>query len=136
MTDPRVLVYTPMGDVDKQYGELEAAGCEVTFGNGEWRRAFGANEENVFPIANGRQAIIGAVMRGFQFDRAFLERLSETRIIAKLTIGYDDVDIDAAADLGILVTHSPTEANWGGVAEGTRSPSSERGAATARPLVV
>ena len=119
MTDPRVLVYTPMGDVDKQYGELEAAGCEVTFGNGEWRRAFGANEENVFPIADGRQAIIGAVMRGFQFERALLERLSETRIIAKLTIGYDDVDIDAAADLGILVTHSPTEANWGGVAEGT-----------------
>ena len=48
-----------------------------------------------------------------------MSRLPSARIIAKLTIGYDDVDIDAAADLGILVTHSPTEANWGGVAEGT-----------------
>jgi len=27
--------------------------------------------------------------------------------------------VEAAAELGILVTHAPTEANWGGVAEGT-----------------
>ena len=119
MSDPKVLVYTPMGDVDAKYSELEDAGCDVTFGNAEWRRAFGADESNVFPLADGRDAIIGAVMRGFMFDHAFMSRLPNTRIIAKLTIGYDDVDIDAAADLGILVTHSPTEANWGGVAEGT-----------------
>src|SRR5690606_33489548 len=34
-------------------------------------------------------------------------------------IGVDDVDLEAATELGVLVTHSPTEANWGGVAEGT-----------------
>jgi D-3-phosphoglycerate dehydrogenase len=119
MADAKVLVYTPMGDVDAKYGELEDAGCEITFGDPDWRRAFGATEEIVFPIAEGRDAIIGAVMRGFTFTHDFMARLPETRIIAKLTIGYDDVDIDAAADLGILVTHSPTEANWGGVAEGT-----------------
>jgi D-3-phosphoglycerate dehydrogenase len=39
--------------------------------------------------------------------------------VAKYTIGVDDVDVDAASSLGILVTHCPTEANWGGVAEGT-----------------
>ena len=119
MPKAKILVYTPMGDVDAKYSELEDAGCAVTFGNGEWRRAFGANEEILFPLADGRDAIIGAVMRGFRFERDFMKRLPKTRIIAKLTIGFDDVDIDAAADLGILVTHSPTEANWGGVAEGT-----------------
>jgi len=119
MADAKVLVYTPMGDVDAKYGELEDAGCEITFGDPDWRRAFGATEKIVFPIAEGRDAIIGAVMRGFTFTHDFMARLPETRIIAKLTIGYDDVNIDAAADLGILVTHSPTEANWGGVAEGT-----------------
>ncbi|PPR09271.1 MAG: Glyoxylate/hydroxypyruvate reductase B [Alphaproteobacteria bacterium MarineAlpha11_Bin1] len=117
--DPKVLIYTPMGDADTEYSKLEDAGCELTFGNAEWRHAFGASEVNVFPIAHGRDAIIGAVMRGFTFDHDFLSRLTNTRIISKLTIGYDDVDIDAATDLGILVTHSPTEANWGGVAEGT-----------------
>ena len=119
MSKGRVLVYTPMGAVDAKYSELEDAGCEVTFGNPEWRRAFGASEDNLFPLADGRDAIIGAVMRGFRFNGDFLSRLPQARIIAKLTIGYDDVDLDAAADLGILVTHSPTEANWGGVAEGT-----------------
>lgn len=119
MSKPKVLVYTPMGAVDAKYSELEDAGCEVTFGDPEWRRAFGAAEENVFPIAEGRDAIIGAVMRGFRFTGDFMSRLPDARIIAKLTIGYDDVDVDAASDLGILVTHSPTEANWGGVAEGT-----------------
>jgi phosphoglycerate dehydrogenase-like enzyme len=31
----------------------------------------------------------------------------------------EDVDVDAATEKGILVTHSPTESNWSGVAEGT-----------------
>ena len=97
MADPRVLVYTPMGDVDAQYSELEDAGCEVTFGDTSWRRAFGAEESNVFPLAEGRDAIIGAVMRGFSFTHDFMAKLPDARIIAKLTIGYDDVDIDAAA---------------------------------------
>ena len=34
-------------------------------------------------------------------------------------VGVDDVDVDAASDMGILVCHGPTESNWGGVAEGT-----------------
>ncbi|MEX2455396.1 MAG: NAD(P)-dependent oxidoreductase [Rhodospirillaceae bacterium] len=119
MNKPKILIYTPMGAADAKYAELEAAGCELSWGDPEWRRAFGANDDNVFALAEGREAIIGAVMRGFTFTHDFLKRLPETRIIAKLTIGYDDVDLDGATELGILVTHSPTEANWGGVAEGT-----------------
>ena len=119
MSKPKVAIYTPMGSTDSKFGALEEAGCELSWGDREWRRAFGANEENVFAITEGRDVIIGAVMRGFTFSRDFLQRLPETRLIAKLTIGYDDIDTDAASELGILVTHSPTEANWGGVAEGT-----------------
>ena len=119
MSKPKVAIYTPMGSANRKFSQLEEAGCELSWGDPEWRRAFGANADNVFAITEGRAAIIGAVMRGFDFTREFLERQTETRLIAKLTIGYDDIDIDAATDLGILVTHSPTEANWGGVAEGT-----------------
>src|SRR5438128_4117892 len=39
-------------------------------------------------------------------------------MVGKYPIGCDDVDVDAATHLGIMVTHSPTESNWGGVAEG------------------
>ena len=79
MADPKVLVYTPMGDVDAQYNELEEAGCKVTFGNADWRRAFGADDSNVFPLADGSDAIIGAVMRGFTFSHEFMSRLPSTR---------------------------------------------------------
>jgi phosphoglycerate dehydrogenase-like enzyme len=48
-----------------------------------------------------------------------MESSDQLRIVAKYTIGVDDVDVDAATELGILVTHGPTESNWGGVAEGT-----------------
>jgi D-3-phosphoglycerate dehydrogenase / 2-oxoglutarate reductase len=48
-----------------------------------------------------------------------MQELSDLRIVSKYTIGVEDVDLDAATELGILVTHCPTEANWGGVAEGT-----------------
>ena len=43
----------------------------------------------------------------------------DLRLVAKYTVGYDNVDVDAATERGILVAHSPTEGNWGGVAEGT-----------------
>src|SRR5690606_18566468 len=64
-------------------------------------------------------ALVGATFRGGLIDREILESFPELRIVAKYTIGIDDVDLDAATALGILVTHCPTEANWGGVAEGT-----------------
>ena len=68
-------------------------------------------------LARGADVLLGATFRGV-IDRAFLTISPELRIVAKYTIGVDDVDLDAANGLGILVTHCPTEANWGGVAEG------------------
>ena len=39
-------------------------------------------------------------------------------MVSKYSNGFDNVDLDAANRRGVLITHSPTEANWGGVAEG------------------
>ena len=69
------------------------------------------------PLARDVDALLGATFRG-QMDREFLTLSPRLRLVAKYTIGVDDVDVDAASSLGILVTHCPTEANWGGVAEG------------------
>ena len=62
---------------------------------------------------------MGATIKRAPIDGNFLDRLPELRIVSKYTIGVEDVDLDAATARGILVTHCPTEANWGGVAEGT-----------------
>ena len=62
-------------------------------------------------------------------SRAIMKSSDRLRIVAKYTIGVDDVDVEAATELGILVTHSPTESNWGGVAEGTIKSRCSRGRA-------
>jgi phosphoglycerate dehydrogenase-like enzyme len=48
-----------------------------------------------------------------------MESSQRLRIIAKYTVGVDDVDVEAATELGIMVCHAPTEANCFGVAEQT-----------------
>jgi phosphoglycerate dehydrogenase-like enzyme len=70
-------------------------------------------------MAAGCDALIGTSVRSSPITRRILESSDSLRIVAKYTIGVDDIDVEAATALGILVTHSPTESNWGGVAEGT-----------------
>ena len=90
---------------------LEAAGCDVVVA------AAGADRAALTPLVAGADVLLGATFRG-QMDREFLSLSPQLRLISKYTIGVDDVDVDAASAFGILVTHCPTEANWGGVAEG------------------
>ncbi len=119
MTKPKVFVYTPIDNSGKSHDEITAAGCEVALGKDSWRLEMGATQEDVLALGAGAHAMIGAIIRGVQFDGVFMDRMPDLRIIARYSIGYDDVDVDAAAERGILVTHAPTEANWGAVAEGT-----------------
>lgn len=41
------------------------------------------------------------------YTRDVLERLSKLRIIARWGVGYDAIDLDAATELGIVVTYTP-----------------------------
>jgi phosphoglycerate dehydrogenase-like enzyme len=43
----------------------------------------------------------------------------DLRAVVKYSVGVDDVDVDAATELGILVCHAPTEDNCFAVAENT-----------------
>ena len=69
-------------------------------------------------LAHGAHALMGATVKRAPINGDFLDQLPELRIVSKYTIGVEDVDLDAATARGVLVTHCPTEANWGGVAEG------------------
>jgi len=69
-------------------------------------------------VAGPVHALLGATSRPERLDATCLDLFPDLRIVAKYSIGVDDVDVEAATARGILVTHSPTEANWGGVAEG------------------
>jgi phosphoglycerate dehydrogenase-like enzyme len=112
LSRPRVLVYRPIDESGKSHRLIETAGCSVVLAPADADRA------RLAALAAGADVLLGATFRGFM-DREFLTISPRLRIVAKYTIGVDDVDIDAASELGVLVTYCPTEANWGGVAEGT-----------------
>ncbi len=89
----------------------------MILGQATWRS--GIERDALLELARGAHALMGATIKRAPIDGAFLDRLPELRIVSKYTIGVEDVDLDAATARGVLVTHCPTEANWGGVAEGT-----------------
>jgi D-3-phosphoglycerate dehydrogenase len=111
LSRPKVLIYRPVDESGASHRQLVAAGCDVTVA------AAGAERNQLAGLASGVDVLLGATFRGY-IDREFLMLSPQLRLVAKYTIGVDDVDIDAASALGVLVTHCPTEANWGGVAEG------------------
>jgi phosphoglycerate dehydrogenase-like enzyme len=113
LNGPDVLIYRPVDESGESHRRLADAGCRVLVTEAQMSRA------ELVERGRGAAALVGATFRGDTMDAAFLEAFPRLRIIAKYTIGVDDVDVDAATRLGIVVTHSPTEANWGGVAEGT-----------------
>ncbi len=114
---PRVCVYVPIDRSGESHRQIEAAGCEVVLGNTSWRS--GIDRDALLELAQGADALMGATIKRMPIERTFLEQIPNLRIISKYSIGVEDVDLDAATEMGVLVTHCPTEANWGGVAEGT-----------------
>lgn len=109
---PGVVIYRPQDATGESHRRLVAAGCrlEVVAADEDLDRALGE--------AGPVHALLVASLKGTRLDRRRLESLPELRIVSKYTIGVDDVDVEAATERAVLVTHCPTEANWGGVAEG------------------
>lgn len=110
---PGVLIYRPVDESGASHRRLEAVGCRVEIADS------GTEIDAALDAAGPVNALLAATLRGRRLDRKLLDSLPELRIVAKYTVGVDDVDVEAATALGVLVTHSPTEANTGGVAEGT-----------------
>lgn len=110
---PGILIYRPQDASGDSHRRLVDAGCRVHVAESS------EDLDRALLEASPVHAILAASLRNQSLDRTRLESLPDLRIVSKYTIGVDDVDSAAATELGILVTHCPTEANWGGVAEGT-----------------
>jgi len=119
MTRPRVQIYQAVDDTGETCRRLEAAGAIVSQPGESYLDA--SNQRDVVEILfePGTIAAAGVSNRTKRITRTSLASAPELRLVAKYTVGYDNVDVDAATEMGVLVVHSPTESNWGGVAEGT-----------------
>src|SRR2546430_12768855 len=119
MAKPNVCGCAPADPTGNAHKMLEDAGCELILGKANWDTPQGNNEDEMAKMATGCDALMGTSIRSSPITQKILQASKNLRIVAKFTIGVDDVDVDAATEMGILVTHGPTESNWGGVAEGT-----------------
>ena len=101
---PRVVVidHGVHGEVALERTVLEQHGFEVVD-----TRARGMDVEHGFELAVDSQAV--AVVAGpiIRLDRAHQERLRGCRAIVRYGVGLDNVDVAAAADLGIAVGNVP-----------------------------
>ena len=119
MSEPKVFIFAPADDTGEQHKRLEDAGCRLVLGEASWHSPQGDNEAAMVAMTEGAVALAGTSIRSSPITRRIMESSGDLRIVAKYTVGVDDVDVDAATELGIMVTHAPTESNWGGVGEGT-----------------
>src|SRR5262245_29471434 len=119
MSKPKVLIFAPREEPPETINALEGLGCELVFGDRDWQLPRTSCEDAVVEAARDAVALMGTSIRHTPISRRIMQASQRLRIVAKYTVGVDDVDTEAATDLGIMVCHAPTESNCFGVAETT-----------------
>src|SRR6195256_3274884 len=119
MSKPKVLIFAPREEPPETVNALEGIGCEIVFGDRDWQLPRTTHEEAVVEAARDAVALMGTSMRHTPISRRIMQASQRLRVVAKYTVGVDDIDTDAATELGIMGCHAPTESNCFGVAETT-----------------
>ncbi len=119
MSKPKILIFAPREEPLETVNALEGMGCELVFGDRAWQLPRTTHEDAVMEAARDAVALMGTSMRHTPISRRIMQASQRLRIVAKYTVGVDDVDTEAATELGIMVCHAPTESNCFGVAETT-----------------
>jgi len=118
MSNPNIFIFAEPDQAAECNAKLEKYGCALTKGQAGWHTPQGDNEDEMIGHAKDADALLGTSIRSSPITRRIMEANPNLRVVAKCTVGTDDVDVEAATELGILVTHAPTESNCYGVAEG------------------
>ncbi len=114
----RVVASGPWDDDPHWQAALAEADCEVVLGRSFDRfpgNAYG--EDELIDLFRDADAVLVSTRE--QITRRVLEACPRLKIVAKATIGVERIDLDAAAELGILVVNSPAPENFLGMAEAT-----------------
>ncbi|MEA2981169.1 MAG: D-3-phosphoglycerate dehydrogenase / 2-oxoglutarate reductase [Alphaproteobacteria bacterium] len=119
MTNPKILIFAPREEPKNLIGSLEGAGYELAYGERAWQNPRSDHESDFATAARDAVALMGTSIRHTPVSRRVMESSQRLRVVAKYTVGVDDIDVEAATELGIMVCHAPTEANCFGVAEQT-----------------
>src|SRR5438093_10023060 len=119
MSKPKILIFAPREEPPETVSALEGLGCEGVNGNRDWQWRLKHYEDGVAEAARDAVAMMGTSMRHTPISRRIMQASQRLRVVAKYTVGVDDIDTEAATELGIMICHAPTESNCFGVAETT-----------------
>lgn len=119
MAGPKVEIFQPVDETGASHERLRKIGANLKVPDGIWMDKANIREQVEVAFDADTVVAAGVSSRSKQLTAKTLDGSPDLRMIAYYTVGYDNVDFDAATERGVLVVHSPTESNWGGVAEGT-----------------
>ena len=105
---PKVLVTQPSvtGPDDPRLEALHAAGWEINHvPSGAW-----ATAEELLELVQGHDAVIAS---SEPYTRAVLTGADTLKHVARWGVGFDQVDVPAATELGVLVTTTVGANDWG-----------------------
>ena len=113
----KVGIFAPRDEPEALIARIRDAGHTVIFGEPGWSTPEGSDEDALARFASDMDILMGGSIRSTPISRRVLEAAPNLRMVAKYSVGVDDVDVEAATELGIMVTHAPTEENCFAVAE-------------------
>ena len=93
----KVVNLIPRENIDLERSILEKNGCTLVQGSGR-------TTKEVIESAKDAYAVIASEQ---PFTREVFETLNNLRMVSIIGVGFDTVDIKAATDNGVLVTHVP-----------------------------
>lgn len=120
MADPKwtVIITEPMDKTGQSHRLLEENGCKVILGRTIWEHPdWPYTEDELIELCGNADAAI--VSTRDLFTSRFMESLNRLRAVCKYGIGVERIDVQAATDLGIMVTHTPVPENVTCMSEGT-----------------
>src|SRR6266545_7259987 len=98
MSKPKVLIFAAREEPPESIKALEGLGCEVGIGTRDWQLPRTAYEDDVVEAARDAVALMGTSMRHTPISRRIMQASQRLRIVAKYTVGVDDVDTEAATE--------------------------------------
>ena len=91
MAQPKIFIFAPADPTGDTHRQLEQAGCELVLGDASWHTPQGNNEDEIADLASQADALMGTSIRSSPISRRILQSSEGLRIVAKYTIGVDDV---------------------------------------------
>ena len=103
MSKPKILIFAPREEPPEAIKVLEGLGCEVVIGDRDWQLPRHHYEDTIVEAARDTVALMGTSIRHTPISRRIMQASQRLRVVAKYTVGVDDIDTEAATELGIMV---------------------------------